>query len=430
MSGTALVRQNVQIQTLAPASAMDVLKQHPSPALQYLVEREALIAPLLPERVRFLSVVWELVAALAKDQAQKTPMLVNCTPDSVFLAITRIQEWGLKIGHTAHLVPFSRVCTPIIDYKGEIQLATDARVITHAKALCVYEGEEFEYEEGLNPVCRHVPSRHAKERGVLVGAYAILTLPTREKIPHYMPLGDIDVIRKRFSKQWKDGDCPPWYAQKTTLRQGLKTVPKSTNAERLVQNLEAMEEGRVARADELASVMADAPEFERTTSGEVFSTNTGEIRESEPAPGSPHMTGASTTEPERGTLEWALLFPLPWRNSDQHGKPLGGFSAEHLQSIADWCERKSKEAEDQGREFSASNVDLYDATQLVLAHLAKAQTTLPLGEDADIPTLSAPTSTSVTMPPPGRIEDAYKHGLALDDRQSPAQPKRNALAEP
>lgn len=418
MTGTALAHRSnaaVQVETLPPASASDILKKHPSPITQYLIEQRAFIEPLLPDGVKFLGVVWDLVGALAKDK-QSGGALARCTPDSVFLGVAKIQSWGLEIGRTAHLVPFGTACTPLIDYKGEIQLAKDARVITNAIADAVYEGDVFEYERGLDPKCRHVPTLDPAKRGAMIGAVAILALPTREKVPYFMPLADIDAIRQKHSKQWKAGKCPDWYAKKTVVRQALKMMPKSARLDALLSRLDGLEDAPLAHETRISAALADAPPYVQDSAGETIDTSTGEILDA----------------PAKG-LAWARTLPLPWKNSPLFGKPIGDFSTDHLEKIGAWCERKIDEA---GGDADPSTMDLYNATQILLedrvkAEHAAAEPEPTASEPTDIPDLgivdepkgAPPGSLSHRMPPGGKVEDAYR--MSLGDE--PAKPSTDAL---
>lgn len=63
-----------------------------------------------------------------------------------------------------------------------------------------------------------------------------------------MDIAEIDAIRTKHSKQWKDGPCPPWYAMKTVLRQAAKLIPNP----RLQAALQVMDvDERVEAAEEI-----------------------------------------------------------------------------------------------------------------------------------------------------------------------------------
>lgn len=158
--------------------------------------------------------------------------LQKCTPASIGLAITRIAQWGLIPGATAHLVPFGVTCTPVADYKGLIQLMRECGC-RDVDAQVVREGDVFEYEFGLHPTLRHVPNH---TRGKITHAYVVVRLPHQVVKFEVMDIAEINGLRQRYSKQWKQGDTPEWYARKTVVRRAAKFVP--LHSERLRAALE------------------------------------------------------------------------------------------------------------------------------------------------------------------------------------------------
>lgn len=86
---------------------------------------------------------------------------------------------------------------------------------------------------------------------------------------------------------------------------------------------------------------------------------------------------AAHTAVTRGSLEWARQFPLPWKQSAQHGKPIGEFSPQHLLDIVKWCEVKESEGE-----LSEENRDLGKAARLLLAESPEHQEGAPAADGA------------------------------------------------
>ena len=194
----------------------------------------ALITPLLPEGVSYQRVI-----AAAILEGEKNPDILKCTPRSIMTAVAKTMQWGLEIGETAYLVPFNVNVAPqgapkvyekrlqaVAGYTGLAQLMVASRAIRHVEAHAVYEGDGFELTHGTDARLYHSPIGDRKARGRLKGAYAILHLPFGVKVWDYMPVEDIDEIRQKYSKQWKQGACPAWYAKKTIVRQVSKLVPK------------------------------------------------------------------------------------------------------------------------------------------------------------------------------------------------------------
>lgn len=207
------------------------------------------IEPFLPPGVSLDRVVQAVYLA-----TRENPAIANCTPESIVRAVARVAQWGLEVGTTAHLVPFGEKCTPVADYKGLVELMVMSGAIRRAEAACVYAGDHFEIEKGLTPKLEHRPETDPAKRGKVIGAYCILRLPRYESAFEFMPLADIDAIRLKHSKSWKNGECPPWYAMKTVIRQAAKLVPKNP---RLLKVLAEVDAGEIPDGE-----FSDAPAAE------------------------------------------------------------------------------------------------------------------------------------------------------------------------
>lgn len=172
--------------------------------------------------------------------AADNPAILKCAPASVIRAVAKAVGWGLTIGETVHLVPFGDKLTAIQDYKGKIELIVRAAGAKSIDAQVVYEKEFFEYESGTNPYIRHKPARNTGDRGALIGAYAVAQHgANRPPTIKWMTIADVDAIRRKYSKQWKNDACPPWYAMKTAVHQLAKLLPKNP---RMASVMKALEE--------------------------------------------------------------------------------------------------------------------------------------------------------------------------------------------
>jgi len=214
-------------------------------ALLNTEEAKARITPLL-RGVEYERIVGEVYLA-----AGETPEILQCTPASVIRAVARACSWGLVIGEQVHLVPFNvnvgtkdqpkyeKRLKAIQDYKGKVELIVAAGGAKSIDAQVVYEKEPFELSQGTQPSIRHTPARSEKDRGAMIGAYAIAYHGYRQP-PHvvYLTIAEVDAIRKRYSKQWKDGTCPPWYARKTCVHQVAKMLPRNVHMQKVLAVLD------------------------------------------------------------------------------------------------------------------------------------------------------------------------------------------------
>lgn len=220
-------------------------KEHPIIAMLSSENAISLITPFLPEGADVARVIATVRLAIAND---KTKALGKCTPQSLVLGVARIQQWGLELGTTAHLLPFGTEATPVADYKGLAELMVGSGAVRHVETHVVYEGDEFSYRLGLEPKIDHVPAMPRKKGALITHAYCILHLPFARFAFDVMAASDIDEIRQRYSKQWKNGPLPAWYAKKTVIRQVAKTVPKNP---RLAKVLATMDAERAVEFDTL-----------------------------------------------------------------------------------------------------------------------------------------------------------------------------------
>ena len=221
--------------------------------LQHDKARER-IAPFLPVGVEF-----DRIVASVHYAARQNPAILECTPASIIDAVARTQQWGLEIGVTAHLVPFNtnigtkavprwaKILTPIADYKGLAHLMVRSGAVRHVETRVVYEKDFFKYSYGTDAKIEHQPVA-AKDRGAMTHAYVVLRLPFGHTSFTVMAVEDIEVIRQKYSKQWKNGPLEPWYAMKTVVRQASKLVPNDPRfsiVARVVEEDEATEFGQV-----------------------------------------------------------------------------------------------------------------------------------------------------------------------------------------
>lgn len=208
--------------------------------------RRTRIEPFLPPGVTI-----ERVMAAAYLAVKATPSLMECEPESLVLAIAKIQQWGLEIGVTAHLVPFGKKVTPVADYKGLVELVVASGAARAVESHVVYADEPFEYEQGLTPKLVHRPAAVAKDRGAMIGVYAIIRLRFGHVQLHYMPLEEVEAIRQTYSKSWKSGAMPTWYMRKTCVRQATKMLPKNPRLARALATIEDEEAIEYGHAEPL-----------------------------------------------------------------------------------------------------------------------------------------------------------------------------------
>lgn len=195
------------------------------------------------------------------------PALGKCKPVTIATSLARIAQWSLDVGTTAHLVPFGDTCTPVADYRGLITLMCRAGA-RKVEAFVVREGDHFDIQYGTDPRIVHQPNSHDKP---ITGAYAVVHLRGGVVQFEYQPIEEIDAVRRKNSRSWSKGDCPPWWAKKRMIRVVAKYVPQTPELARALTEdevpLEMDEDGVVLSPAELDG------KYERTRIGRSSSAD-------------------------------------------------------------------------------------------------------------------------------------------------------------
>lgn len=165
---------------------------------------------------------------------KKTPKLLDVDRKSLFGAILTSAELGLEpntpMGH-CYLIPYGKDCQFQIGYQGLIELAYRNPRILSINAEIVYEKDLFEYELGLNPRIKHVPSSEAN-KGAFKYVYAVVRMKDAEPLFTVLSKADIDAVKKivKSGGVWgSQQDFRMWMEKKTAIKQVLKLVPKGNN---------------------------------------------------------------------------------------------------------------------------------------------------------------------------------------------------------
>lgn len=158
----------------------------------------------------------ERMCRIAFESLQRNPAVLNCTPESLVNCVVEASSLGLEIDSRglAYILPFGNKnqdgrinATLIIGYKRLMDLAYRSGRVANIYAETVCENDEFDFELGLNPTLRHVPS--LEDRGQLVAVYAVARIMDAD--PVFVVLGrqDVEKVRKA-SKAETTSPRSPW----------------------------------------------------------------------------------------------------------------------------------------------------------------------------------------------------------------------------
>lgn len=342
-----------------------VVRNQPSTLGSYLLSDDvaATLLPLIAKGDKL-----ERIAQICVLEARRNPALLECDPVSVVESVQRILTWGLEVGETAYLVPFGNKCQPVKGYQGLIQLMHDSGHVRSVEAHVVYAGDSFEYEYGLEQKLRHVPG-NSKQRGPITHAYCIVRLPMHHHVFKVMSAEEIDAIRQQYSKQWKKGALPSWYAMKCAIIHTAKLLPKNSRFAGIHEAVKIEE----------AELVTPIDGYHGEQAGEDFPVEAAE----------------DATPPKRvdADLAWAMGYVLPGNAKNWGGfggKPLGEVTSKSgkwsiLRQVLEWCDKDMDKPEHERRTYTP---ELCAAAEIVLeVRLAEQATTgeLPLGDATPAP---------------------------------------------
>lgn len=240
---------NAQLQTISGSSAA-AKRDRPTDIFGYLKTYQGEIARALPRHM-----TPDRMARIVTTEIRRIPKLLSCDVKSLFGAVIQCSQLGLEpgsgLGH-AYLIPYGKECQLIIGYRGMIDLARRSGQMISLAGEAVYAKDKFEYELGLEPKLRHIPSTD-DDRGALVYVYAVAVLVGGGRQFVVMSRGDVEKIRRR-SKASSSG---PWVSDydamaiKTAIRRLFKYLPVSVEMQRAVIVDEAAERGEQHNASVL-----------------------------------------------------------------------------------------------------------------------------------------------------------------------------------
>ena len=221
-----------------------------------LRDRKDSIAQLVPKHLEP-----ERLMRVAVNCVAKTPGLQQCTPTSLLQSVLVAAELGLEpggaLGHL-YLVPFKTTCTPIIGYRGLVELARRSGEVVSVRAVVVYEKDKFRMAEGLEQSIDHEPFLDG-DAGPMRYVYCVVKLKEGGYIVEVMSRAQVDAIRARS----RSGNSGPWVtdynemAKKTVARRCLKWSPLSS--ERFAKAIEH-DNADTVDGEVIAQVLGEAPE--------------------------------------------------------------------------------------------------------------------------------------------------------------------------
>lgn len=186
----------------------------------------------------------ERLFQMAVSTINHDPKLGQCDIVTILSCLMKCSALGLEPSSVdglgrAYILPFNNKKTKrmeatfILGYKGMLDLARRSGEIADISARAVYEGDEFDYEFGLDERCRHVPKAEKRTPDTLTHVYAVCHFKDGGHYLEVMTKAEVEAIRKRS----KAKDSGPWVtdyeamAKKTVVRRAFPYLPVSVEAQ-------------------------------------------------------------------------------------------------------------------------------------------------------------------------------------------------------
>ena len=173
---------------------------------------------------------------------KKNPDLLKCTPQSLFGSILYFAEIGLPFNTPegfGYILPYvnkgTTEATPIIGYRGLIEMAYRNPKLKSIRIQSVYEKDNFDYEYGTTEFIKHKPFKDG-ERGNLIAVYAIAQIEGIDPLFVVVHKPELDKIQKlsksgssSYSPYNNGTDVFNIMQAKAAIKLLFKTLPKTDN---------------------------------------------------------------------------------------------------------------------------------------------------------------------------------------------------------
>lgn len=172
---------------------------------------------------------------------EKTPKLLECTPQSVIGAFMECAALGLYPGNASgdcYVLPYAGKAQFQLGYKGMKTLAYRSGVLACDTDI-VFSKDKFKIVRGTNPRIEHEEANG--DRGKPIGAYAWAEVTPGNKIFFYMK--EAEIMKIKALSQAKDSKYSPWNSnndpmmwmwRKTPFKQLAKMMPTSEKLSRAI----------------------------------------------------------------------------------------------------------------------------------------------------------------------------------------------------
>lgn len=186
----------------------------------------------------------------AIDYIRKVPKLLECDRISLLAAFVQAAQFRLLpsgVGGQCYVIPYGKEAKFQLGYQGIVELLYRTNKVNAVTANIVYANDDFNYEEGLNPILYHKPVAFGKAKGEAIGVYSVAQLGGGARTfkvldkDAVMAIKNLSKAKGSAESPWNsDKDPELWMWKKTCLIQHAKLLPKT---QELAQAIEKDIEG-------------------------------------------------------------------------------------------------------------------------------------------------------------------------------------------
>jgi phage RecT family recombinase len=243
------MQKEKQQENTKPASALEVLPVSAVKAIQpidkvksmmasgeYMKQVENYYRGNKEESMAFLTSAIEYI--------RKVPKLLQCDKTSLLMALMTSASFRLMpsgVMGEAYIIPYAAEAKFQLGYQGIVTLIWRTGKVRSIKAIIVYKNEHFRYEEGLQTILEHIPTKFGEKRGEPIGVYTVAETTNGGKLFQVMSVDQVMAI-KNMSKAkdkpdspWNSKDPEKWMWKKTCLIQLAKLLPKSKDLQKAIE---------------------------------------------------------------------------------------------------------------------------------------------------------------------------------------------------
>ncbi len=152
-------------------------------------------------------------------QIERNPQLRACSPQSIFDCVLKAAQCGLEIGTVdqhAFIIPYGKEAEFQPSYRGMIFRLVQAGVVAHMYADVIRKNDTVEILSGSR---RELVHRFAiGDRGDVIGAYSVATMPNGTTDFELMESKDLEAIEKAALRISGGKPSPAWQYFKTEMQ--------------------------------------------------------------------------------------------------------------------------------------------------------------------------------------------------------------------